>query len=231
MTSAKILLIETSSRSGAVGLASGTQLLRSKRLEEARRHNKDLVPAIDSLFKELDWHPRDINAVFVSHGPGSYTGLRVGIMSAKTFAYVTSCQLLAIPTMTALAHQVPQPVAGVDVFVDAQQDRVYWQRFIRPQETAVMTADSVLCIRPFSEWLADPSKTDWVTGPGLRGKDDRLPENVKLIDSVLWQPRLESLLQLGWPRFSAGDSDDLWTLEPLYLRPSAAEEQWEALGK
>ncbi len=72
-----------------------------------------------------------MQAVLVSRGPGSYTGLRVGIMSAKTFAYATGCALIAVDTFAAIALQAPESVARVDVLADAQQDKVYVQSFAR----------------------------------------------------------------------------------------------------
>src|SRR6185369_12348403 len=94
----RLLLLETSHQPGVVALANGEQLLGEMRLDEARRHARDLVPATKSLLDQVGWRPRDLTAVVVSIGPGSYTGLRVGIMSAKTLAYVTGCALIGLET-------------------------------------------------------------------------------------------------------------------------------------
>src|SRR5205085_2940336 len=71
------------------------------------------------------WHPREIQACFVGTGPGSYTGLRVGIMAAKAFAYATGCALLGADTFATIAGQAPAEALRLDVIADAQQDRVY----------------------------------------------------------------------------------------------------------
>src|SRR5207244_661461 len=133
-------------------------LLALRRLDEARRHARDLVPALRDLLDEQKWRPRDIQAVIVSRGPGSYTGLRVGIMSAKTFAYATGAALLAIDTFAAIASQAPAEVVCVDVIADAQQDKLYVQRFGRSQAAAGMQPASPLRIQPFSEWLTQREK-------------------------------------------------------------------------
>lgn len=223
----RFLIIETSSRWGQVAVAQGETLLQCRPLDEARRHARDLAPAVRGLLAEQQWQPGEIAAVLVSRGPGSYTGLRVGIMSAKTFAYVTGCALLAIDTLAASAHQVPADVLRVDVFADAQQDRVYVQQFQRPAGASDFAAATELAIRPFADWLADEHKAPWVTGDGLRGKEARLPPEVQLVPPEFWPPQPDSLLYLGRQRFERGERDDFWTLEPLYLRPSAAEEQWD----
>src|SRR5258708_5825883 len=124
----RMLIIETSSRAGQVALADGAQLVQLRNLDETRRHAADLAPAVADMLAAQSWKPRDLAAVIVSRGPGSYTGLRVGIMSAKTLAYAVGCKLLAVDTFAAIALQTPPGAAKVDVIADAQQDRIYVQR-------------------------------------------------------------------------------------------------------
>src|SRR5205823_3729165 len=115
----RFLILETSSRIGQVALAEGERLLEMRRLEQARRHARDLAPAVADLLKAFGWQPRDIDAVVVSMGPGSYTGLRVGIMSAKTLAYAAGCRVIAIETFAAVALQAPPAVHRLEVIADA----------------------------------------------------------------------------------------------------------------
>jgi tRNA threonylcarbamoyladenosine biosynthesis protein TsaB len=222
----RLLILETSGRTGQVALARGDELRGVRLLDEARRHARDLAPAVAALLAEQGWKPRDVQAVLVSRGPGSYTGLRVGIMSAKTFAYTTGCALLAVDTFAAIALQTPEPATHVDVLADAQQDKVYVQSFAR--DAKGWRPRTPLAIRPFADWLASREASASVTGPGLRKWAERLPSGVPMVDASLWEPQPMNLLRLGLARYTAGERDDPWTLEPLYLRPSSAEEQWRA---
>ncbi|HEY7153891.1 MAG TPA: tRNA (adenosine(37)-N6)-threonylcarbamoyltransferase complex dimerization subunit type 1 TsaB [Gemmataceae bacterium] len=222
----RLLILETSGRTGRVALALGDALRGERVLDEARRNGRDLAPAAAELLAEQGWRPRDVQAVIVSRGPGSYTGLRVGIMSAKTFAYATGCALIAVDTFAAIARQAPDTVTRVDVFADAQQDKIYVQPFARSEEG--WRPLSELAIRPFADWLAAREADTAVMGPGLRKWAARLPAEVPLVDASLWEPRSASLLRIGLTRYLAGERDDPWALEPLYLRPSSAEEQWRA---
>jgi tRNA threonylcarbamoyladenosine biosynthesis protein TsaB len=222
----RLLILETSSRSGRVALALGDELRGERVLDETRRQARDLAPAVAELLAEQGWRPRDVQAVIVSRGPGSYTGLRVGIMSAKTFAYAAGCALIAVDTFAALALQAPESVTRVDVLADAQQDKVYMQPFARSDEGWRPRAE--LAIRPFADWLAAREPDAAVTGPGLRKWVERLPANVPVLDASLWEPQSTSLLHIGLTRYLRGERDDPWSLEPLYLRPSSAEEQWRA---
>src|SRR5207244_4100358 len=192
-------------------------LLALRRLDEARRHARDLVPALRDLLDEQKWRPRDIQAVIVSRGPGSYTGLRVGIMSAKTFAYATGCALLAVDTFAAIARQAPADANAVEVIADAQQNKVYVQRFVREGAGAEWQPAAALSIQKFSDWMAQRSANDWVTGPGLSVYGQRLAGNARLVSAAEWDPRPESLLEIGRARYLAGERDDLWKVEPLYL--------------
>jgi tRNA threonylcarbamoyladenosine biosynthesis protein TsaB len=224
----RILILETSGRVGQVALAQGPVLLSVRRLDEARRHARDLVPAVADLLAEQKWKSGEVNCVIVSSGPGSYTGLRVGIMSAKTFAYAVGCTLLGVNTFAALALQAEEATDCLDVIADAQQRKVYLQRFCRADPSTEWRADSALAIRSVDEWLASFPETGWVTGPGLHVYGGELPPRIRRVSAESWDPRPESLLQLGLERLLAGARDDIWSLEPLYLRPSSAEEKWQA---
>jgi tRNA threonylcarbamoyladenosine biosynthesis protein TsaB len=220
----RLLILETSQRRGFAALAQGTRILGERRLDEARRHARDLVPGCAELLHEQGWKPNDLQAVIVSRGPGSYTGLRVGIMSAKTLAYATGCALVGIETFAAIALQAPADAEILDVVADAQQDKVYVQRFARQGQAWQPSAP--LAIVPAADWLSQLPPDVWVGGPGLEQQRDRVPPNVRTLAEEAWHPRPESLLQFGVSRVRAGQRDDPFTLEPLYLRPSSAEEKW-----
>ena len=229
MQQPRLLILETSSKISQVAIARGDTILAKRDINETRRQAQDLVPTMNDLLSGQAMKPTDIDAVIVDIGPGSYTGLRVGIMTAKTIAYATGCVLLTMDTMRTIAEQAPQEAELLDVFIDAQQDRVYPQRFQQVGDNRQPVSEMTIC--PFAEWLTEKDKPSHVSGPGLRDKQDRIPEGVNVVEMHDWQPRAESLLRLGLPRFLRGEKDDVWAVEPLYLRPSAAEEQWDRLGK
>jgi len=227
----RLLLLETSGRVGQVGLASGKVLLAARQLDEARRHARDLAPAVAELLGAQGWRPRDLSAVLVSHGPGSYTGLRVGIMSAKAFAYGTACRIVAVPTFTVLAAAVPAP-ALVDVIEDAQQEHVYCQRFHRESSATLPVPVSALRVLPLAKWISEGTSTAGaadrlVTGPGLFSYHTKLPPSMRLTEESGWRPSLAAFLEVGIKLWQRGEFANLWALEPLYARRSSAEEKWD----
>jgi tRNA threonylcarbamoyladenosine biosynthesis protein TsaB len=221
----RLLLVETSGRSGAVAVALGSELRQVRRLDETRRHGRDLAPAVAEMLTAQGWRPRDVQAVIVSRGPGSYTGLRVGLMSAKAFAYATGCAVIAVDTFAVVAAQAPEGVERLDVIADAQQDKVYVQPFAHSAGDRQPLAP--LAIRKFAEWLDAHPAEAWVSGPGLHRWAAALPAEVPTVEESRRDPTPEALLRLGLARYESGERDDLWALEPLYLRPSSAEEQWQ----
>ncbi len=223
--SPRLLVLETSAAVGQVAVALGPTLLGVRRLDQTRRHARDLAPAAAELLAAQSWTPRDLHAVVVGLGPGSYTGLRVGLMSAKTFAYAVGCVLLGVESFAAVAEQSPSSVDRVDILADAQQDKVYVQPFGRG--AAGWRPLAPLCVRPFNAWLADRDPAAHVTGPGLYRWAEHVPADVRRLEADCWDPQLETQLRLGLARFLRGERDDPFSLEPLYLRPSAAEEQWK----
>ena len=229
MMPARLLLIETSGQAGFVAVAQDERLLAVRQLDEARRHARDLAPAVGDLLAEHGWRPAEVSAVLVGRGPGSYTGLRVGIVSAKTFAYATGCALVTLETFAVIAAQAPAAATPLAVLADAQQDKVYVQEFERT--AAGIAALGPLTIEALTAWAESHTGPLWVSGPGLRKWAASLPATLHVVDSAWWDPRPETLLGLGLARFRGGARDDVWTAEPLYLRPSAAEEQWDKRKK
>jgi tRNA threonylcarbamoyladenosine biosynthesis protein TsaB len=225
------LIVETSGKVGEVALAVNDILVQSRRLDESRRHARDLAPAVAEMLAAEQWKPADVSAILVSRGPGSYTGLRVGIMSAKIFAFAAGASLIGVDTFSAIAIQSDDEASQVDVLADAQQGKVYVERFQRTGALGTWSPSLPLTILPFSEWLKAWAMSGWVSGPGLELHGHELPAESKVVKRECRDPRPASLLRLGLELYRQGRLDDPWTLEPLYLRPSAAEEKWAVTSR
>jgi tRNA threonylcarbamoyladenosine biosynthesis protein TsaB len=224
---AKLLLIETSGRVGRVGLAVGPKLLAERALDAARRHARDLTPAVTELLRDRGWRPRELAGVIVSLGPGSYTGLRVGVMAAKALAYATGCAVVGVPTFHIIANQSDAAVLDLEVIADARQEKLYVQPFVRATPAARFAPAGALTIVPGPTWASGRPPEMAVTGPGLRVAEHWLPAATPAGDPDRREPTIGGLLAVGWDHFARGRRDDPMRLEPIYLRPSSAEEQWD----
>ncbi|CAN5354025.1 hypothetical protein BH11PLA2_BH11PLA2_19710 [soil metagenome] len=208
------LLIETSGRSGTVALARNHSIVGEVRLDEARRHARDLASTVQRLLTQESLSPRDVTAVAVGIGPGSYTGLRVGIASAKAFAYATGCELFAVPTSVAIAERVPFEFESFDVIADGLQGLVYHQRFGRGESVNELKISTV------AEWVNTSPVA--VSGPGVAVHDAMIPADVMLVEVSLRTPTAESMLK-ALLKLKPVTREELFRIEPLYLRGSSAE--------
>jgi tRNA threonylcarbamoyladenosine biosynthesis protein TsaB len=221
----KLLLIDTSGSVGRLGLGNATQLLAEASLDRGQRHARDLMPQCQMLFAQQRWMPGEVDTIAVSIGPGSYTGLRVGVMTAKTLAYALGKPLLAIPTFTIIArhcYDMEPDLGALQVIGDGQQDRVYVQQFTSINEASPLT------IEAGESWRAALKAGDTISGPGLVPQQARLPPHVRIVPEDRWHPALEAMRRIAVEQYQANVFVEPFTLEPLYLRVSSAEEQWAA---
>lgn len=216
------LLLETSGRGGRVGVAVGGAVVQRADLDPARRHNRDLAPTATTLLNRAGVGFRDLHGVMVSVGPGSYTGLRVGIMSAKAVAYATGCRLVAVPTFPVIAEQLAE-ADDLLVIADALQGQMYAQRFQRP-------AAGELGIRPAADVLPTLPDGSWVSGPGVETFAGLIPTGVHTAPPDVRVPGLDALLRVGL-RLAPLSREEMFALEPLYLRGSSAEEKAKQAGR
>jgi tRNA threonylcarbamoyl adenosine modification protein YeaZ len=137
----RILAIETTGRAGSVCVASGETVLGREELASDARHASGLHTAVDRLVRGQGWRPDALDEVYVSAGPGSFTGARIGITVARTLAWATGARIVRVPTVDALAHNaleaVPPP-EYVAVVLDAKRSQIFTALF-----ALVGTKDSV----------------------------------------------------------------------------------------
>lgn len=218
-----VLLIETSGMLGAVALADELALRAVVSLSTARKHARDLVPSIQQLYQQLEWTPAQTDWIVVDVGPGSYTGLRVGLTTAKTLAYVANARVASVDTMRVMAQSIPEDALHASVIVDAQQGQVYYSLFERSDNFK----SPAIHIAPAEQWASELQPGTFVTGPALDRFEKLVPAHCQLAPPEQRQPSVEMLWKACQAQLQAETSDDLWSLEPLYLRASSAEIKWD----
>jgi tRNA threonylcarbamoyladenosine biosynthesis protein TsaB len=227
-----ILALETSSQAGSAAVlnfqdgqsAACDNVLSQRVLASDFRSAQTLIPAIAEVLSQAGRVPKDVNLVAVTVGPGSFTGLRVGVTAAKTFAYATGCECLGVDTLEAIAEQAPGDGAGeIHAVLDAQRKELFLARF-RRQAKQLLRLDENRIV-PAERWLTALAPGNVVTGNGVHGLIDRLPAGVVVVDETLREPQAATVGRLAWRHYQAGQRGDLWKLAPVYLRPSAAEEK------
>ncbi len=222
----RILAIETTDQTGSVALIDDQRTVAATRLRADQRSAQSLAPAMQALLAQAAWKPAEIELVGVAIGPGSFTGLRVGVTTAKTFAHAVGAKIVGLNTLEIIAAQAPVGIEQVAAVVNAQRGQLFagklecapsgqW-RWLMP--TAIVDATA---------WLTSLEAGLAVSGPGLKTLPQPLPAGLRVLPEDLWAPQAETVGRLARLRSQAGLFDNVTQLVPLYFRRSAAEEQWE----
>src|SRR5690606_27133114 len=135
--------------------------------------------------------------VAVATGPGSFTGLRIGVATAKAFAFACGCEAFGVSTMATLAVRVPRDHRKFQVVVDAQRNELFAADFERDELGTVIRETAPRIVDALS-WLESLSKGSVVSGPGLLKWQDRLPAGVIATEPALWQPQAADVGRLSW---------------------------------
>lgn len=219
-----LLSIDTSGMAGSIALMRDGVLLAERQLAQAgRRHARTLVAELANLFTECGSSPDQCQAIAISVGPGSFTGLRVGVVCAKTFAYATGCVLTAVNTFEAVAAGVPDDVQEVAVIDLAQRGELFVGEYRRIADRWELIGE--ITIEPAEAWAVARRSELRVVGPGLgRLRGSLFPESACL--PVEYDaPQARHVATIGTRQLREEQTVDCWSLEPFYLRRSAAEEK------
>lgn len=225
------LAIETSGRIGSVALASGPRVLVAEQFPHGLRNAAGILPLIDRLAKQLDWRPRDIEAVLLSLGPGSFTGVRIAVTLAKTLAFATGARVVGVPSTSVLVRNAPSDTRHVIIVLDAKRGQVFTARFERVgkdwDEREPPHLDTL------SAMLGRSPRPVCLLGEGIDYHRDELPPSGDVIVTAAdhWRARAEAVVEVAQPRLQAGTFDDPLTLAPIYIRLAEAEEKRLASGR
>ena len=221
-----VLALDTTERIGSVAALRDANLLYELVLDSQQRTTQSLAPGMKAVLEKVGWHPQDVDLVATTVGPGSFTGLRVGVTTAKTFADATGADVLGIDTLEAIANAAPEHVSALSVAVDAQRGQVVAGSFERVSDGPLRAIGTSKLI-DVDAWLAGLAPGSFVTGPVLRKLAGRVPDQIAMLDPQYWRASAAAVGRLATRRYAEGERHDIWSLVPRYSRRSAAEEKWE----
>ena len=226
----KILAIETTEAIASVAVADDDNVLLELHLDTHKRSAQSLAPGLKRVLEQVGWRPADVQLVAVTIGPGSFTGLRVGLTTAKIFAYAVGAEVLGVDTLDVIAAGSPSEVTDLAVAVDAQRGDVVARTYHRASDGRFEPLGPAELL-PMDAWLAGLAAGMAVSGPVLAKWTEDLPPGVVPVERRFWPPTAGNVARLASRLYAAGHRDDLWKLAPHYSRPSGAEEKWAQRGK
>lgn len=217
----KLLGVETSSPVFSVAAAAGDGILSLHQAEGAGHPSSGLAPLIERVMAEAGWGWQDLSGLVLSIGPGSFTGLRVGVTMVKTLAWALQKPVVPVSTLEVIAQNF-QGAEGPEVrlFLDARKGKVYTARF-RPAAEGFLQRTAADRLTLPEEALRDLPEGTWLVGDGLRRYGELVRAlgggKVRMSEPATWIPRADWLCRLGSRVYASGRLDDARRLVPQYL--------------
>ena len=210
----KLLAFDSSNKALSVAVLEDDQLLAELTLNIKKNHSISLMPTIDFLMAQLGWTPHDLDRIAVAQGPGSYTGLRVAVATAKTLAYTLGIDLVGVSSLYAL---VPETSGLTIPLIDARRNTVYAGFYANGR--AVQSEKNT----DFSQLLDSLADQDQVTFVGeVAGFADQIRER---FPQAVILPSLPSAYRIGLAGLTA-EPVAVHSFVPNYLKKVEAEENW-----
>jgi tRNA threonylcarbamoyladenosine biosynthesis protein TsaB len=217
---AYILNIETSTTNCSVSLSfEGETLVLKEDYDNNYSHAERLHVYIDEVLKQADIKSSQLDAIAVSKGPGSYTGLRIGVSAAKGLCFALGKPLIAISTLEALTHQVKTKEGIIIPMLDARRLEVYSAVFDNGYNRLRETQAQVLNEDSFKSYLEE-SKVTFIGNGVLKTKELINHKNAIFIDGKL--PSANEMSQLAYSKYKKNDIEDVAYFEPYYLKDFVA---------
>lgn len=220
----RILAVETATLAGSVALLDGDRIIGESLLDITLTHSERLMAMVDRLLEDCGWRATDVEGLAVSIGPGSFTGLRVGVATVKGLALALSIPVAAVPTLDGLASVLPFAGAPVCPLLDARKGEVYLSLYASSGD-AMERQWEYLALPPADAVARLPDPVI-VLGDGVapcRPFLARRGAGVRIAPATHMRPSAAVVGRLARPRLESGCTEGLDALTPLYVRPSEAE--------
>lgn len=242
----RTLAIETSGRHGSVVVARGTEILTERELPPPMRHAAELMPAIRDLVHACGWAPGDIEHIYLSLGPGSFTGLRIAVAAVRAMVQALAatgrmCRIVGIPSLDVIAANAPAEFPVVVPILDAKRAQVFAAMYERigggaggaltrvAEASLVDPATFLARTAERAVAMAGPTGKVAILGEGIdyhRPAIQSAGPAIVELDKSLWPGRARSVLALGNAMAARGEFTDPAHLLPIYIRLPEAEEVW-----
>jgi tRNA threonylcarbamoyladenosine biosynthesis protein TsaB len=227
----KILGVDTSTSCGSLGIIDDNAVVTEYALLRDETHSTRLAPAIQALLKEAQLGLNEIDGIAVSLGPGSFTGLRVGLSAVKGLALAAEKPVVGVPTLDALASNLPFTPYVICPILDARKGEVYSALYKNGGRGLVERLTPYEVLSPPRLLEKIPLQETIFLGDGVEVYGELIKE--RLGAKALFAPphlrflRGSSVAEIGLQRFKRGEQDDISSLVPIYVRPSDAEIKWK----
>jgi tRNA threonylcarbamoyladenosine biosynthesis protein TsaB len=228
-----LLGIETSTPQASVAIGSEQGVVASALVSRGSTYNEFLLPAIRFCLEQANLGYRNLGGVAVSLGPGLFTGMRVGVATAKALAQTLSVPIVGMPSLDILAYDLRYSQKTICAVLDARRNEVF-HAFYRPSPGGIQRMTDYRVERPENLAIGIASRPEEVLMVGngallYREMFQDLGSVAEMGTMSHSFPQARALVELALPRMYREEFDSLYDLKPLYLRRSAKKIQWEKI--
>lgn len=231
----KILALDSATECATAAILDNNKLLGEAVINHKKQHSIIMMPMIDSLLKNCNLTISDIDGYAVSNGPGSFTGLRIGMSTVKGLVHATKKPFISISSLEGLANNLFNVQGIICPIIDALRGNVY-TNFYRFEEGKLLSLDEdqLLSIDEVIDKCSSFNEPITFIGDGTYKFNDKLTEslpNALIAPSHLNVTKASSIGALGHQKLSKGYSDNVLSAAPIYLRKCQAEREYDAKVK
>ena len=225
----KILSLETSAKSVSAAVTDGEKLLAYAYQSTGLTHSRTLMPMVEAMLQNSDLSLSDMEAVAVSAGPGSFTGLRIGVAAAKGLAWAQELPCCGVSTLEAMAQNAAHMDALVICAMDARRSQIYNALFLACDGSLTrLVPDRAIALDALLEEIKDDPRPKVIVGDGAQLTYDYLSKNGVACKMAPQQIRMQNAAGVGFLAQKAAAENALVSaqeLTPVYLRLSQAERE------
>ena len=223
----KILAIDTSSFPASVSICDDGVILGEYVIRNQRKHSQNIMVMTERLFCDLGIDISEIDVFAVTVGPGSFTGLRIGISTVRALAQAMKKPVVAVNTLMALAYNLSSVDNVIVPMLDARRDEVFTAAYkFSDGEICEVTAPCVMTIVEINEKY-EGQNIIFVGDGVLMHKDELCETGFDFAPSQLMETRASALAIAAFKKAQKGEITDFNAVQPLYLRKSQAEREYE----
>lgn len=223
-----ILGIDTATKVCTVSLCRDSEPVAEYEINMGMTHSEGLMPQLKQLLERTKIDKKSIDLIAVSMGPGSFTGLRIGLATAEAMAYAWQIPICGVDTLRALAYNVPVEKVILAAVLDAQKGNYYlaiyeWQAGELREHLPVKVVSHNELLSHLAAW----ENQVLLLGECGKLREEELPANVRLAPMQIRMPKASSVALLALKEYDSQIHKDIFGLNPQYIRRSEAEELWE----
>lgn len=223
----KTLVIDTSTNILGVAILNGTELIGQKVTKVNQDHSSRLMPAIVELMEDISIEPHDLQKIIVGEGPGSFTGIRIGVTVAKSLAWALNIPVVGVSSLESLAYQAKLREGLVCTFFDARRENVFAGIYrVTNGEVTSVKQDANLSFLDLAENLLSLNEKVVLLSPDIKKFEDLMSEELKALAIIPELPfhmsNPSNLALIGLNK----TIENLHQLTPEYLRMAEAEANW-----